>query len=79
MRGEGEIADARAVGQDHRHRRRLPAASAPRFEDVAHGAGAQGVPLQREGHGGREFLRAIVLEQGEQPDEMRPERVAALG
>ncbi len=79
MRGEGEVADARSVGQDHRDRRGLPALAAPGFQDVADGAGAQGVARQGEFDGEGELLRAVVVEQREEPEEMRPEHVTARG
>lgn len=79
MRGDLEVADARPVGQDHRDGRRVAAVAAPGFEDVGDGAGAQGVARQGHLDGEGEFLWPIVLEERKQSDEMRPERVAALG
>jgi len=78
MRGEGEIGDARAVGQDHRDRRRLAPLAPPRFQDVADGARTERIPLEGERDGGRQFLRPIVVEQRVQPDQMRPEHVTAI-
>jgi hypothetical protein len=79
MRGDGEVADARTDGQDHRHRRRGAAVAAPSFEEVGDEAGAHRVAREGERDGGGEFLWPIVLEEREQPDQMRSEHVAALG
>jgi len=78
MRGDREVADARPVGQNHRHGRLGAAVAAPGFEEVGDGAGAQRVAAQRDLDGRGELLRPIVIEQGEQPNQMRPEHVAAL-
>ena len=79
MRGDLEVTDARTVGQDHGNGRPRAAVAAPGFEDVRDGAGAQRVAGEREFDGGGEFLWPIVLEQGEQPNQMRSEHVAAFG
>ena len=78
MRGDGEVADARTVGQDHRHGRSVTAVAPPRLQDVADGAGPERIARQGERDGGGEFLRPIVIKEREQPEEMRPEPVAAL-
>ena len=79
MRGDLKVTDARTVGQDHRHRRLSAAVAAPGFEDVGDGAGAQRVAREGDLDGRGELLWPIVLEEREQPDQMRPEDVAALG
>jgi hypothetical protein len=63
MRGDREIADARAVGPDHRHGRDVAPLATPGFENVGDGPGAQGVARQGDLDGGREFLRSVVVEQ----------------
>ena len=78
MRGDGEIADARAIGQDHRHGRRLPAVTPAGFQNVGDGSRAQGLARQGERDGGREFRRPVVVEERVQPDQMGPQRVATL-
>ena len=46
------------IGENDRHRRRAGALASAGLEDMANGAGAQGVPLQREGDSGeRGILR----------------------
>ena len=72
-----EIADAGVIGQRDRHRRLQPALSPARFQDVGDGAGAEGVALERAVDGGGEFLRAVVVEQREQPRGVGAERFAA--
>ncbi|MBE3087871.1 MAG: hypothetical protein IMZ71_01980, partial [Chloroflexi bacterium] len=79
MRGDLEVADARSVGQDHRHGRLGAAVAAPGFENVGNGAGAQGVPLQRDRDGGGQFLWAVVIEERLQPDQMGPEHLVPGG
>ena len=63
MRGDREVADARPVGQDHRHGRRVAPVAASGFENVGDGAGAQGVARQGDLDGGHEFLRPLVVEE----------------
>jgi hypothetical protein len=58
-----EVADARAIGQREWDRRFLPALAAACFQNVGDGAGAQGVALERPGHGDGQLLRALVVEQ----------------
>ena len=79
MRGDGEVADARPVGQDHRHGRLVAALASARLQDVADGAGPERVAFERERDGGGEFLWPIVIEQGVQPDHVQPQGVAARG
>ena len=79
MGGEGEVSDARSIGQDHRDGRPVATLAAPRLQDVADGARAEGIPLEREPDRGREFLRAIVIEQRVQSDQVWPEDVAPFG
>src|SRR3990172_7360868 len=40
-------------------------------------AGAEGVGLQRVGHGGGEFLRAVVIEEAEESRGVGPQRFSA--
>lgn len=63
MRGDLEVADARPIGQDHRHGRRVATVTAPGFENVGDRAGAQGVAREGDLDGAREFLRPIVVEE----------------
>jgi hypothetical protein len=63
MRGDREVADARPIGQDHRHGRRVAAVATPGFENVGDRAGAQGVTCEGDLDGAREFLRPIVVEE----------------
>ena len=79
MRRDIEIADARAIGQRERDRRLLPALAAARFQNVRDGAGAEGIALERAGDGGAEFVRAIVVEQGQQAGGVDAQRFAAGG
>ncbi len=79
MRGDGEIADARAIGQDHRHGRRLSAVATAGFENVRDGARPQRLARQREGDRGCEFRRPVVVQERVEPNQMRPQRLAALG
>jgi hypothetical protein len=58
-----EIADAGAIGQDHRHRRLQPALPPTRFEEMRDGAGAECVALERVRDGDLELLGAIVVER----------------
>jgi hypothetical protein len=79
MRRHLEIADAGVIGQRHRNRW-LQAPLAPTgFEDVRDGAGAEGVALQRAVDRRGEFLRAIVVEQGEQSSDVVAQRFAPRG
>ena len=79
MRGDLEVADTRPVGQDHRHGRLGAAVAAPGFENVRNGARAEGVPLQGDRDSGGELLGAVVVEQGLQPDQMRPKHLVPSG
>ena len=79
MRGDLEVTDARTVWQDHRHGRLGATVAAPGFEEVRDGAGAQRVAREGDLDGGGQFLRSVVLEERKQPDQMRPEHVAARG
>ena len=72
MRGDVEIADARPVGQGHRHRRRLRRAGGAGFRGGARSRRRRGRRARgRASTAAREFLRAIVVEQGEQPGGVR--------
>ena len=79
MRRDVEIADAGAIGQRDRDRRLQAALPPAGFEDVRDGAGAEGVALEGAVDGGAEFLRAVVVEQGEQARGVDAERFAARG
>ena len=65
MRRDVEIADARVIGERDRDRGLQPALPPSGFQDVRDGAGAEGVALEGASDGGAEFLRAVVVEQGE--------------
>ena len=73
-----DVSQPRAVGQGEPERRFESALSAARFEDVGDGAGAEGVSLESVVDGGGQFLRPVVVEQGEQPGGVRSQRLAAL-
>ena len=64
------------IGQRDRDRRLQPALPPSGFEDVRDGAGAEGVALERAVDGGAEFLRAVVVEQREEPSDVDAERFA---
>ena len=67
-----EVSQPRSVGQGEPERRLESALSAARFEDVGDGAGAEGVSLEGVVDGGGQFLRPVVVEQGEEPGCVRP-------
>ena len=76
MRRDVEIADAGAIGQRDRDRGLQAALPPTGFEEVRDGAGAERVALERAVDGGGEFLRAVVVEQGEQARGVDAERFA---
>ena len=79
MRGDGQVTDARTVGQDHGHRWGRAAVAAPGVQDVGDGSGAQRVTPEGDLDGGGEGLGPIVLQERQQPDQMGSEDIAALG
>ena len=78
MRGDREVADTRSVGQNHRHGRRLPAVAPAGFKNVGDGSRPQRIARQGEGDRGREFRRPVVVEECVEPNQMGPQRIAAL-
>ena len=67
MRRDVERAHAGMVRQHEADRRRLSPLPAPLFEHVRDRAGTQRVGPERLGHGRGEFLRAVVVEEPEEP------------
>ncbi len=61
-----EVADPGTVRQGERNGRFVAALSATRFQNVGDGAGAERVALEGARHRGGQFLRAVVIEQGQQ-------------
>ena len=72
-----EVADAGPVREDEAYRRLATALASARLEQMGDRAGAEGVAVQRQGDGGGQFLGAVVIEQGEEPDRGRAARRAA--
>ena len=79
MRPDVEVSQSGSVGQDESEGRSQSTLSPTRFEDVGDGAGAEGVTLEGVVDGGGEFLRPVVVEQGEQPSGVGSQSLAALG
>ena len=77
MRRDGEVPDARMIRQDDRHRGRARALPPAGLEDVAIEPAPRALRSSARATAAVEFLRAVVVEQGLQAQEMRPQRVAA--
>ena len=73
-----DVPQSGSVGQRESEGRFESALSPSCFEDVCDGAGAGGVTLEGVFDGGGEFLRAVVVEQGEQSGGVRPQGFSAL-
>ena len=66
-----DVLQARAIGQGESEGRLVAALAASGFEDVGDGAGAEGIAFESDGDGGGQFLRPVVVEQGEQSGGVR--------
>ena len=79
MGADVEVSHSGTVGEGEPERGLLSLVSASGFEDVGDGAGAEGVTFEGGGDGGGEFLRPVVVEQGEQSGGVRAKRFSPLG
>ena len=65
MWGDVEITDAGPIGQGHRDRWFQAALPPTRFEEVRDGAGLERIAVERARNGRPEFLRPVIVEEGE--------------